>query len=258
MVNIGKAVGALQESVRSILGCDEDDAVKRAALGESFNQFATYMERNGVMAKSVAGDDIAKADRSGPHSLAAALLDHLHDALDRKRQRHGFEKTATKEFNMRTGESLETILKDSTPTAVCKAIVARDRSPCGEHELVAALTKRASELRPELRPDVAFAKLFESEEAVRRACQVAKSIPIQADVVPLVVGGFSAQNAAMDDTEKSEAYAQLLQIGKDRWPSESEAKAFTMAISDPANAELTNRALRRPTAPLGGAYPLPR
>jgi hypothetical protein len=83
---IAKATAALQESVASIIGCDDDDETKREALVETFAQFQTYMERNG-------GDDIAKADRSGPHSLTAVLLDHLHDALDRKRERHGFHKS---------------------------------------------------------------------------------------------------------------------------------------------------------------------
>jgi hypothetical protein len=46
------------------------------------------------------GDDVAKADRDhrvGHHSLAAAVVDHALDALDRHRKLRGYEKSATKE-----------------------------------------------------------------------------------------------------------------------------------------------------------------
>ena len=51
---------------------------------------------------------------------------------------------------------------------------------------------------------------------------------------PLQVGGFAAQNEAMNNTESSEAYRQLQQIGRDRWPTESEARQFLNAFSEPA------------------------
>ena len=45
-------------------------------------------------------DEINKAHRDrrgagGPHSLTGALLDHLHDRLERRREQHGFEKANT-------------------------------------------------------------------------------------------------------------------------------------------------------------------
>src|SRR5580704_13805896 len=58
---------------------------------------------NGVMAKAAAnGDekdnkmtDITKAHQHrGPHELAASLVQHLHDRLDRHRERHGYTKAA--------------------------------------------------------------------------------------------------------------------------------------------------------------------
>jgi len=66
-----------------------------------------------------------------------------------------------------TGESLENILKDFSPIAFCKSIVDRGRSPVGEVELVASLSKAAAEATGE-RPDSAFLKLYEAEESVRR------------------------------------------------------------------------------------------
>src|ERR1700726_3724557 len=77
---------------------------------------------------------------SFPHRAAAlqhllhkpsgqALLARMHKAADQ----------TAEEPNMRTGETLESILKDSSPVSVCKAIVDRGRSPCGEQELVAVL-----------------------------------------------------------------------------------------------------------------------
>jgi len=75
---------------------------------------------------------------------------------------------------MRT-ETISAILKDFGPVQLCKGICARERSACGETELVTLLTKAASEQHPSLRPDQAFAKLYEGEESVRRACSVAKA-----------------------------------------------------------------------------------
>jgi hypothetical protein len=101
-----------------------------------------------------------------------------------------------------------------------------------------------------------FRSLYESEESVRRACQIAKAMPFVADLTPLVVGSPDAMHAAVDDTESSEAYAQLKQIGRDRWPTASEATQFTNAFSDPVNKELAAKAHRRPAATT--TYPFPR
>src|ERR1700730_10449576 len=86
---------------------------------------------------------------NSPHGNA--LLARLHKAADQ----------TAKESNMRS-DTLESILKDSSPVSVCKAIVDRGRSPCGEHELVTALTKAAAE-QFNMPGDRAFARLFEAE-----------------------------------------------------------------------------------------------
>jgi hypothetical protein len=73
---------------------------------------------------------------------------------------------------------------------------------------------------------------------------------------PLVVGGVEAAHAAVDDTEQSEALAQLKQLGRDKWPSASEAQQFANAFTDPVNKELAAKAHRRP-APTT-SFPFPR
>ena len=114
-------------------------------------------------------------------------------------------------------DTLESIMKDGGPVSVCKAIVERGRSPCGEHELVAALTKAAGEQHPQLSPAQAFAELYKTE-AVWRAIGIAKSMPFVVSLEPLQVGAESAQ--AVNDP--SEAIAQLKALGRDRWPTASE------------------------------------
>jgi hypothetical protein len=150
---------------------------------------------------------------------------------------------------MDTNETLSIILKDFGPVRLCKTIVEQQHSPVDEHELVMSISQHVG-------GDVAFSKLYASEESVRRACAIAKAMPFVADLTPLVVGGIDATHEAVDDTESSEAYAQLQQIGRDKWPTASEAQQFANAFTDPANAELARKAHRRPAATT--SFPFPR
>jgi hypothetical protein len=132
---------------------------------------------------------------------------------------------------------------------ICKHIAAEGKAGYSEFELVSALTKYALEQCPELRPDVAFAKLYESEESVRRACNIAKAtfaeVVLGPGVTPQVVGGEDARD--VDDPRAAlEAHARLQEIGKARWPDASEATQFANAFTDPKNAALANHAHRRP------------
>jgi hypothetical protein len=188
---------------------------------------------------------------SFPHR-AAALHHVLHSATGQAllaRMRKAADQPA-KESTMST-DSLESILKDFGPVRLCKTIVERQRSPVGEHELVMSLSQHVG-------GDVAFSKLYASEESVRRAVAIAKAMPFVADLMPQVTTGVAATHEAVNNTEQSEAYAQLQELGRDKWPTATEAQQFTNAISDPVNAELARKAHRRPTAPVGGAYPFPR
>jgi hypothetical protein len=177
---------------------------------------------------------------NSPHGNA--LLARLHKAADQ----------TAKESNMRS-ETLESILKDSSPVSVCKAIVDRGRSPCGEQELVAALTKRASELHPELTEAQAFAELYKTE-SVWRACQVAKSQTL--DV--MMVGGVAATHEAINNTEQSEAYQQLVDMAEKlraESPFLSADQAFAKVFEDPKHAAIAAKAHRRPSATTSYEFP---
>jgi hypothetical protein len=154
--------------------------------------------------------------------------------------------------------TLENILKDFGPIKICKHICDVGKTGYSEFALVSAPTKYAAE-QFNMPGDMAFAKLAESDASVLRACSLAKAAEFAVfDIKPIAVGGPDAMHEAVNDTESSEAYAQLQQIGRDSWPTASEAVQFANAITDPKNGVLAAKAHRRPTAPAGGAYPFPR
>jgi hypothetical protein len=267
---IAKAVAALETSVASIIGCDESDATKREALVETFSQFATYMERNGAMAKSLAdesGDvnvgasdhhaskvaDLLVEAKSFPDRAAAlqhllhkpsgqALLSRMHKAADQTGKEHPIMDRTTE---------LREIAKAGGIVAVAKAIVDENRSyGITEHEFVALATEHAKAQHPNLTDAAAFAKLYQIPK-VWRACAVLKSMPFVADLTPVQVGGDAAQ--AVNDP--SEAIAQLKQLGADRWPTESAASQFERALTDPANHKLARLAVPIPRATTSFPYP---
>jgi hypothetical protein len=241
---VSRATAALAQSVALIIGDDDyDDATKAYELAETFTEFQDYLERNGAV-------DVEKAGGSA-HDSAGRLIQHLTDALDAKRERHGFEKRKESP-PMDTTTELIKIMKDGGgPVVLCKSIVDRGSAPCTEVELTAAISKAAAAASGE-REDVAFAKLFEREESVRRAINIAKAMPFVADLTPVMVGGADAR----DLSDESEAIAQLKQIGRDRWPTASEAQQFARALTDPKNAVLAAKAHHRPAATTN--YPFPR
>jgi hypothetical protein len=257
---IAKATAALKESVHLIVNCTENDATKREELAETFSQFQDYMERNGAMAKSLAdesGDDggghldhhastvadLLVEAKSFPHRAAAlqhllhkpsgqALLSRMHKAADQ----------TEKESNMHS-DTLESIMKDGGPVSVCKAIVDRGRSPCGEEELVAVLTRHAG-------GDRGFAKLYETEPDVQRACNIAKAAEFSVfDIKPVVVGGLDAMNAANDDTEQSavlRANEEIVRIAREKFPFLPADVAFARIFEDRNYAALARQAHSRP------------
>jgi hypothetical protein len=205
-----------------------------------------------------ADDDVAKAgDRHGHHSLSAALVQHLHDALDRRREAHGFHKSAKEQPMTSHTELVRDVVKQYGILALAKSMV-QDQKSYGldEHTFTQLATEHAQGLYPSDRPDVAFSKLYQSEESIRRACNFAKSMPFVADLTPLVVGTPAAMHDAVDDTESSKAYAQLKELGARKWPTASAAQQFANAFTDPVNKELAARAHRRPSPTT--SYPFPR
>jgi hypothetical protein len=152
-----------------------------------------------------------------------------------------------KESNMRS-ETLESILKDAGPVSVCKAIVDRGRSPCGEQELVAALTKHAAE-QFNMPGDRAFARLFEAEESVRRACGIAKATEFSAfDIQPVVVGGVDAMHEANDDDDSAvlRAHEEIVRIAREKFPFLPADVAFARVFEDKNYAALAAQAHSRP------------
>jgi hypothetical protein len=205
--------------------------------------------------------DESHRDRGGPHSLVASLLDHLHDRLGRRREQHGYVSKAdntAKESIMDTQTELIGIMKDcGGPVSLCKGIVDRGRSPCGEAALVSALSKVAADASGEP-GDKAFARLYESDAMVRKACQVAKAAEAAFDVT--IVEPGDATYRTVNDTEQSEAY-QTLQSLADKLHAAatgrlSREQAFARAFE--SNPELARKAHQTPVAPPGGAYPMPR
>jgi hypothetical protein len=89
---------------------------------------------------------------------------------------------------------------------------------------------------------------------LRKAHAVAKNLPFVAEFTPVYVGGEDAR----DLSDESAAIAQLKELGRDKWPTASEAQQFERALTAPENRELAAKAHRRPTPPVGGAYPFPR
>jgi hypothetical protein len=71
----------------------------------------------------------------------------------------------------------------------------------------------------------------------------------------LQVGGEDARDVDHASVAM-EAYNELVRIGAERWSHLAPAQQFAKAFE--ANPQLAVRAHRRPVAPAGGAYPMPR
>jgi hypothetical protein len=203
---VAKATAALQESVASILDCDDDDATKRDALAETFAQFESYVDRNvggsqalskgpleraerarrekfeKIFAAKAADDDgdhVAKADREqhvGHHALAAAVVEHTLDRLDSLRERHGFKKHVAEESIMDTKELVTVLKQDGAAglAAVCKRVIAEGASGISENDFVSAVTDHARERFADLPSDQDFAKLYEADVLLRKALRVVR------------------------------------------------------------------------------------
>jgi len=253
---ITKATAALAESVRLIIGDDDyDDATKRIELAATFAEFEDYLDRNGAV------DKVEKAGGSA-HDLAGRLIQHLTDALDAKRERHGFEKSEKETSNM---DSFEKMVKDRGIVAVAKTVVDEQRAyGIDETKFTQLATEHAQRLYPNDRPDTAFAKLFSGNGpdgvVLRKAHAIAKAAGPMFDVT--IVHSGDETRRTVNDTEQSEAY-QTLQSLADKLHAAATGKmtkeqAFAAAFTDPANRELAQKAHRTPTAPANGAYPFPR
>jgi hypothetical protein len=186
---------------------------------------------------------------SFPHRAAA--LQHLLHKPTGQALLQRMHKTE-KELPMDKIEPLRDVVKQRGIVAVAKSIVDENRSyGITEHEFVELATEYAKAQHPELSGSQAFAKLYQIPE-IWRACNVLKSMPFQVDVEPLFVGGADTRD--LSDTSK--AIEQLKQLGRDKWPTASEADQFERALCDPVNHKLARRAVPIPQATT--SYPFPR
>jgi hypothetical protein len=147
---------------------------------------------------------------------------------------------------------------------MAKILVAdNDAHGIDEHEYTQIITEHAQKLYPDKTPDAAFAKVFADTGAdgvlLRKAHNVVKLSVF--DIQPTQVGGIAAQNEA-NDSEQSEAARQLGEMAERLRATSSTGlsadQAFARVFTDPKNAALAAKAHRRPTPPVGGAYPHPR
>jgi hypothetical protein len=193
---------------------------------------------------------------AGSHPDRSAALDYLMHSSRGAALLHRMSKAARteKETSMTSHtELVRDVVKQYGLIAFCKSMV-QDQKSYGldEHQFTRLATEHAQRVYPNDRPDTAFSKLYQSEESVRRACQIAKSMPFQVSLEPLMVGGDAAQ--AVNDP--SEAIAQLRQLGARKWPTATEAQQFANAFTDPVNRELASKAHVRPSA--NSVYEFPR
>jgi hypothetical protein len=144
---------------------------------------------------------------------------------------------------------------------IAKAIVAKEANVVNlsEEEFTAVITAHARKMYPGDRADAAFAKVFSSDETIRRAHAIVKALPPVLDFQPMVVSGATTFEDALAD--RSEAYDAIVALAakmRQRLPEMTEAAAFAATIQDPTNRELATRALQRPVPPGVGGYLFPR
>jgi hypothetical protein len=244
---ITKATAALQESVASILNCDDDDATKRFALAESFDQFQTYiMEHNG-------GADITKAHRNrgagGHRSLTGALLEHLHDRLERRREQHGYQKSARETSPM---TALEDIAKShGVPGVVeiAKNITEKQRSYRTTEKEFCKLIDTAARVTYPALGERALETVYERNPVLASAMAVIKAAEFSTfDIEPIVVGGPAAMHSANDDDDSAvlRAHEEIVRIAREKFPFLPSDVAFARIFEDKNYAALAAQAHRRP------------
>jgi hypothetical protein len=288
---VGKATAALKESVDSIIACDDDDEVKRAALVETFGQFESYLDRNVAGGKALSKGPLERAERErrekfekifagkaddadaadvakkahghrGHHQFVGALFAHLHDRLERERRRHGFEKLGKETPPMKSYERWHDIVKSHGVDGIVEIAknITDTQNARGvtEGEWVKLIDSAARVAHPELGA-LAFEKVFAHNSVLAKAIAVIKAglaeQLLNGGLPVHVVGGADARDVD-NASAVMEAYDELVRIGRERWGHLSPAQQFEKAFE--ANPELAQKAHRRPTAPSGGAYAFPR
>jgi hypothetical protein len=262
---ISDATRAMAECISLTLASDDDGETKAKSLAESFRQMQDYLTKNatGDDGESLSSDHpaiqiadlLVNAGRFPNRAAAVDFLLHTTEGTSTLR-RHSMSK---QEHSM--PDTIEKIIKDHGIISLAK-LIADDNDPHGLDET--AFTKHVTEFAtlrwPHLRADAAFARLFDDAgdvaKVLHRAWSVVKSMPIQVTLDPRVTSGEGVFQDTLTNTESSEAYAQLKELGRQKWPTATEAQQFANAFSDPANAKLAAKAHQRPAATT--SYPFPR
>jgi hypothetical protein len=240
--------------------------LRKARYERSFNGIMAKLadERNPVAeeARSTIAPPSHRASQiadllveAGSHPDRSAALDYLMHSSRGAALLSRLSKAdqTEKELSPMTSHSefVRSVVKQYGVVALAKSMVQEQKSyGLDEHTFTRLATEHAQRVYPNDRPDVAFSKLFQAEESVRRACNVLKSAAPFFDPQVQVVGGAGAQ----DVNDPSAALAALHRIGRERWPDASEAIRFTRAFE--ANPELAKQAHVRPSAT--SVYEFPR
>jgi hypothetical protein len=232
---------------------------------------------NGIMTKAGAdGDEIDRENggnasdhpivqlagllvASGKFSDHAAAFHHLLNTSHGQAlitRMKAAEQTAKETPSMTShSEFVQSVVKQYGIVALAKSMV-QDQKSYGldEHQFTQLATEHAQRVYLNDRPDVAFSKLYQSEESVRRACQVAKAQTLE----PVMVGGPDATHEAINNTEQSEAYQQLVDMAEKlraESPFLSTDQAFARVFENPKHAAIAAKAHRRPSATTSYEFP---
>ena len=197
---------------------------------------------------------------AGSHPNRASALQHLlHKPSGQallSRMSKAAEQTEKETPPMTShSEFVQSVVKQYGIVALAKSMI-QDQKSYGldESTFTRLATEHAQRVYPNDRPDSAFSKLYESEESVRRACQVAKGQTLE----PVMVGGPDAMHEAVNDTERSEAYQQLVDMAEKLRadsPFLSADQAFARVFENPKHAAIAAKAHRRPSATTSYEFP---
>jgi len=241
-----RAIGALSTSVASIQAAD-GVTDKGALIKRQFADCRDWIAKS--FAETARGDESDDADREN------RIEDDDGDAdPDKGRGDDTFRGLGDGKERKEKSMDWQTIGKQRGGIIAIAKVIAAGNDACGldEATFTQLITSEAVKRFPNMRPDAAFAALYTGPDGLA----LRKAMPIVVSLQPMTSGSVEEQRTAVDDTEQSEAYKQLMEIGRQKWPTASEAQAFARALTDPENAELANKAHRRP-APTT-SFPFPR
>jgi hypothetical protein len=230
-----------------------EDEVAKAERGNREHIAKYDRSFNGIMAKAdTDGDekdnkmtDITKAHKHrGPHELAASLVQHLHDRLDRHRERHGYTKAAKETSPMTALEDIAKSYGVPGVVEIAKNIVDAEKSyRITEEEFVKLIDTAARVAHPELGAR-AFEKVYERNPLLARAIAVIKAglaEQLLSGGMPVQVGGDGSQHTKAD---RGTAYGDLMEKAEEyrnAHPELSIAQCFEKVFTAPANRELAKR-----------------